>query len=622
MLFNNLDRSGVNLQIDGNLTYFDVTNRRVGINTSSPAYALDLIGNAHLGNLYIQGNAITTDSGYKLNLGSISNIVITGGQVNQIVYTDGAGNLSFGTLDTLSGLEGFTGNYIALGANTIGSLGNAVSISTTTSVTNAIALLDQLLGNITNANGSVINTTTVNSTNLYGTVDTSSQPNITTLSNAISTGPLTVTGNTSISGNLFVTGNINIITGNITAINSAFFVGNTITGFAALYAGIPTGYSVLPNLVAQFSTNSNSYAQINAQNINSGQQATTDYIATANNGTDTTYYVDLGIASNTYNPAIEFNSLGTSLYANDAYLYSQGNVSYANQIGGNLVIGAITGGKNIKFIAGGSNSANVVVTMNSPTTISSNATTGALVVTGDTGISGNVNAGGTISATGNILGANIIGSSMYAGNISSTFYGNIHADVITPYQTTVTTFNSSTAVGLPIGGNVARPSSPLAGQIRYNSDYNSVEFYNGTGWVNIINNIAGQNFYGDGTNVTYTLNQTTTANGILVSINGTVQQPGYAYSVTGNQITFTQIPLITDQIDIRYLAAAVTIDNVFNTDVSVTGNITLTGILSSPLTTKASNAPGTAGQVCWDANYIYVCTATNTWKKTPLTGGY
>ena len=38
--------------------------------------------------------------------------------------------------------------------------------------------------------------------------------------------------------------------------------------------------------------------------------------------------------------------------------------------------------------------------------------------------------------------------------------------------------------------------------------------------------------------------------------------------------------------------------------------------------TKASNATGTAGQISYDANYIYVCTATNTWKRSPLTGGY
>ena len=45
-----------------------------------------------------------------------------------------------------------------------------------------------------------------------------------------------------------------------------------------------------------------------------------------------------------------------------------------------------------------------------------------------------------------------------------------------------------------------------------------------------------------------------------------------------------------------------------------------TGI--TPNGTKASNATGTPGQISWDANYIYVCTATNTWKRSSLTGGY
>jgi hypothetical protein len=35
--------------------------------------------------------------------------------------------------------------------------------------------------------------------------------------------------------------------------------------------------------------------------------------------------------------------------------------------------------------------------------------------------------------------------------------------------------------------------------------------------------------------------------------------------------------------------------------------------------TPASAADtGTAGEVCWDADYIYVCTATNTWKRTAI----
>jgi len=36
----------------------------------------------------------------------------------------------------------------------------------------------------------------------------------------------------------------------------------------------------------------------------------------------------------------------------------------------------------------------------------------------------------------------------------------------------------------------------------------------------------------------------------------------------------------------------------------------------------ASNGTGYVGEICWDASYVYICTATNTWKRTALTGGY
>lgn len=36
----------------------------------------------------------------------------------------------------------------------------------------------------------------------------------------------------------------------------------------------------------------------------------------------------------------------------------------------------------------------------------------------------------------------------------------------------------------------------------------------------------------------------------------------------------------------------------------------------------ASNGAGTTGDITWDASYIYVCTATNTWGRAALTGSY
>jgi hypothetical protein len=35
-------------------------------------------------------------------------------------------------------------------------------------------------------------------------------------------------------------------------------------------------------------------------------------------------------------------------------------------------------------------------------------------------------------------------------------------------------------------------------------------------------------------------------------------------------------------------------------------------------TPASATATGTAGMVCWDANYVYVCTATNTWRRAAL----
>lgn len=35
-------------------------------------------------------------------------------------------------------------------------------------------------------------------------------------------------------------------------------------------------------------------------------------------------------------------------------------------------------------------------------------------------------------------------------------------------------------------------------------------------------------------------------------------------------------------------------------------------------TISTSNSTGSQGEICWDANYVYVCTATNTWKRSAL----
>jgi hypothetical protein len=148
MLYPNLERQGADLAIDGNLFYFDVTNRRVGVNTSTPGYDIDAAGNVRLANLKITGNVITSNTG-KINLGTISNVVVGGGTANYIMYTDGAGNLNWGNLNALSQAQNFYANVIQLGANASGSLvSNAVTLTSGTNVTDSIAQLNYVLGKL------------------------------------------------------------------------------------------------------------------------------------------------------------------------------------------------------------------------------------------------------------------------------------------------------------------------------------------------------------------------------------------------------------------------------------------------------------------------------------------
>ena len=565
MLFPNLERQGVNLQVDTDLAYFDVTSRRLGIATQSPTQTLDVNGNAHIANLSILGNTITSDTG-KIGLGTTANIVITGGTSYDVLYTDGNGNLAFGNLNSLATQDFFTGNNIALGTNTAGQLvSNAITFLTTTSVTDAIARINNLLGNISNPTGSTLTTGNLSITSGV-------------TSNNYQTGAITVEGGVGINGNLYVSGNINTTAGNITILNSAFFVGNAETGFGAIYAGIPTGYHVLPQLVAQFSANYNGYAQINNQNINSGQFASSDFVATADNGTDSINFIDLGIASSTYNyPAF------SAIRPNDSYLYGNG---------GNLNLITDTVGKNINFVVGGGNLEHIAVQIHHSNTISTSSNTGTLVVVGDAGISGNVKVGanfysdsasfgsindtpignttpstGTftyLKATVGFSTANAVisgGELTNLGNVNSTngnFTTVTSSNVVVNANLTV-----NGALTIPAGVTIDRPAGP-AGQIRFNTEYGTIEYYNGIDWALITNTLEDQIIdYADGVQTTFTLVQPSTATALLVSINGTMQQPGGsspAYTVAGDQLTFAQAPLPTDFIDIRFIASATTPD--------------------------------------------------------------
>jgi hypothetical protein len=134
---------------------------------------------------------------------------------------------------------------------------------------------------------------------------------------------------------------------------------NKIIANTEFFAGIATeSATLLPNVIAQFTSNSTSYTQVNQQNIN--EFGTADFVVTADVGNDTDFYVDVGIINSQYNNQSPNNGLGTAAFPLDGYMYVQG--STINQIGGNLIIGttSTSAPTELRIIVGGVNDENVV----------------------------------------------------------------------------------------------------------------------------------------------------------------------------------------------------------------------------------------------------------------------
>lgn len=162
-----------------------------------------------------------------------------------------------------------------------------------------------------------------------------------------------------------------------------------------------TGFT---NPIAYFSTDSDDYSQVIVQNHSSDVNASSDFIAYSDNGTDFSGYIDLGITSSTFADP-EFTITGP----NDGYIFVTAPVGSSGE--GNLVLATgDTGTTNkIIFAAGGlaSNNTqmeivpdqNVHIEIATPST---SPTTGAFTVVGGVGIQGDMNIQGDVAIEGTI----------------------------------------------------------------------------------------------------------------------------------------------------------------------------------------------------------------------------
>lgn len=351
---------------------------KVGIGNTTPSEVLDITGNVKISGAFMPGNTAGT-SGYVLTsagsgvtptwtnpatLASSTAWALDGNTLSAIKKfgTISAHDVPFITNNTEK-MRLFSAGSLALGATTLDATNPEkllVNAGTTTSY------------NLMNAKGSINNYMQINiqnqssgaaaSSDLVATANNGSETaNYVDLginsSGYSSTGVLGGANN----AYLYSTGN-DFVIGNATSAKDLLFFTNGTAATdekvrinAAGNVGIGTSLFNVSNpeklLVhggaATTSYNLinakgtiNNYLQMNLQNLSSGAAASSDIVATANNGTETVNFIDMGINSGGY------STTGVLGGANNAYLYSTGN---------DFVIGNATTAKDLIFFTNGTN---------------------------------------------------------------------------------------------------------------------------------------------------------------------------------------------------------------------------------------------------------------------------
>ena len=430
------------------------------------------VGNVFVANtIYLQGANVTGN-------------ILSGGAINTQQLA--AGNINAGNITANGWINLYTANVIETAGNLYFTNARVYS--------NVTSLLPTYTGNINAGNITANGWINLYTANVIETAGNLYFTNTRTYSNTIALLP-TYTGNINasnvITGNLYVlssiylqsanvTGNIlsggsintqqlaagNINAGNVTA-NGLTINGNiTSTG---IYFGGPTQSTIgLANPLMVLTSNVNTYTQIQIQNINSGPNASSDFIATTNSGTDTTNYIDMGINNSGWS-----SNAWTISGANDGYLYVNS---------GNLTLGTDTVGKAVAIHVGGTLASNIVATFSANgLSLPGNVTTSYLIA--NTIVTGNATStiGGslvganlistaylyantaiTIGNGGSITGANLITTSYLVANVITTGVyanGNIGGSLIGANLISTAYLYANTAITIGNGGSITGANS-------------------------------------------------------------------------------------------------------------------------------------------------------------------
>ena len=295
------------------------------INTATNSYALGTSASVSSGKTgaYAIGSSATVTADSSISIGNNASSTAIGALTfGNAAISNSKNSITIGA--TASTSNAIT-NPITIGANSsvTGSKGVALGDSAkVTSGANSTAL-----GANTALNGT--NGTIVGS---YGAI-TSFASNATVLGSNAS---VSASNSTAVGYNANVTqGNV-LLLGDMTNTNLGVGIGSeTFTFGNREKLLVDAGTSTINAVVAK--GNLDNYLQLNVKNSSATANASSDIVATADNGSETTNYVNMGINSSA-NTANYFGG------ANDAYLYN---------LGQNLLIGTGTAAKSVAFLTGG-----------------------------------------------------------------------------------------------------------------------------------------------------------------------------------------------------------------------------------------------------------------------------
>ena len=195
-----------------------------------------------------------------------------------------------------------------------------------------------------------------------------------------------------------------------------------------------------PNASLQVDGNVNSYEQVVNQNHSGGTQASADFVAVNDIGSDSANYIDFGINSSTYANA-DYSMGGP----NDGYLYVNG---------GNLDIATQSVNKVIQFYTGNTTSDALRATVNT----SGLSVVGNVVATNFVGnLTGTAN---NTSYVGSVTAANVVSNAQLQSNLANY-------QTIAGLASNVATLGYQTEAGL--SANVAKLTANLATYIVANT---------------------------------------------------------------------------------------------------------------------------------------------------------